>query len=162
MCWPKANFGLLLAQHKFSTADISHNFCRSATKFGSIRGLANRNLFPEFRELWSRVPVIPCGDMHRPFTDVLVKWFFDNFLMFADSFRLVSIHCVARGLGAGFPYKCPASRGSSVRQHGFLVLHLYIDADTPASRCCWHWKWARQSCTWYAVRHTASVVQRLE
>jgi len=41
--------------------------------------------------------------------------------MFADSFRLVSIHCVARGLGASFLYKCPASHGSSLRQHGFLV-----------------------------------------
>ena len=41
--------------------------------------------------------------------------------MFADSFRLVSIHCVARGLGASFLYKCPASHGSSLRQHGLLV-----------------------------------------
>jgi len=41
--------------------------------------------------------------------------------MFADSFRLVSIHCVARGLGASFLYNCPASHGSSLRQHGLLV-----------------------------------------
>jgi len=29
-------------------------------------GLANQNLFPfpEFRELWSGGPIIPCGDMH--------------------------------------------------------------------------------------------------
>jgi len=26
--------------------------------------------------------------------------------MFADSFSVVSIHCVARGLGASFLYKC--------------------------------------------------------
>ena len=44
-----------------------------------------------------------------------------HFPMFADSFRLVSIHCVARGLGAGFLYKCPASHGSTLRQHGLLV-----------------------------------------
>ena len=28
---------------------ISHTFCRSATKFGNVRGLANQNLFTEFR-----------------------------------------------------------------------------------------------------------------
>jgi len=27
-------------------------------------------------------------------TDALVKWFFDDFPMFADSFSLLSIHCV--------------------------------------------------------------------
>jgi len=36
-------------------------------------GLANRNLFPEFRELWSGGPVIPCGGMHQFFTGTLVK-----------------------------------------------------------------------------------------
>jgi len=65
--------------------------------------------------------VIPCGNMHQSITHRLVKWFFDNFPMFADSFRLLSIHCLARGLGACFLYKCPASRGSSLRQHGLLV-----------------------------------------
>jgi len=60
--------------------------------------------------------------MHQPFTGALVKWFFDdNFPMFADSFSVLSIHCVARGLGASFLYKCPASRGGSLRQHGLLV-----------------------------------------
>jgi len=44
--------------------------------------------------------------------------------MFADSFKLVSVHCVALGLGASFLYKCPAWRGSSLRQHGFLVFLL--------------------------------------
>ena len=94
--------------------DISHNFCRSATKFGNVRGLANRNLFPEFRELWSGGSVIPCGDMHQPFADTLVKRFFDNFPMFADGFSVLSIHCVARGLGESFLYKRPASRGGSL------------------------------------------------
>jgi len=41
--------------------------------------------------------------------------------MFADSFTLASIHCIARKLCANFLYKCPASRGSSLRQHGVLV-----------------------------------------
>jgi len=59
--------------------------------------MANGNLFAKFRELWSGNPVIPCGSMHwcAP-----VKWFFDNFHMFADSFSVLSIHAVARGLGA--------------------------------------------------------------
>jgi len=85
----KANVG------KLYTGDISHIFCWSATKFSRIRGLANGNLFPKFSELWSGSPVIPCSDMHQSFTDALVKWFLDNFPTFADSFRLVSIHCVA-------------------------------------------------------------------
>jgi len=59
--------------------DISHTFCRSATKFGIVSGMANRNLFPEFRELYSEGPVIPCGDMRQSSTDALVKRFFDNF-----------------------------------------------------------------------------------
>jgi len=74
-----------------SPTDISHNFCRSATKYGSVRGLASRKLFPEFRELWSQGPVTPCGDTRQFFTDALVKWFFDNFPMSADSFSVLSI-----------------------------------------------------------------------
>jgi len=66
--------------------------------------------------------VIPCGDMHQSFTGTLVKWFIDKFPMFADSVSVVSIHCVARGLGASFLYKCPALRGGSVRQHCLLIL----------------------------------------
>jgi len=86
--------------------------CRQITlKFGHVRSLAN--LFTEFREIWSPGSVIPCSDTHQSFTDVPVKWFFDNFI-FADSFRLVSIHGVARGLGASFLYKRPTSRGSSL------------------------------------------------
>jgi len=60
-------------------------------------GLANWRLFSEFCELWSRGLVIPCGDTHQSFIDALVKWFFDNFLIFSNSFRLVSDHCIARG-----------------------------------------------------------------
>jgi len=37
----------------FSTTEILRTFCPSATKFGTIRRLANRNLLLEFRELWS-------------------------------------------------------------------------------------------------------------
>jgi len=65
--------------------------------------------------------VISCGDMHQSFTDTRVKSFFDNFPMFADSFSVVSIYCVARGLGASFLYKCLAAHGGSLQQHGLLV-----------------------------------------
>jgi len=44
--------------------------------------------------------------------------------MFADSFSVLSVHCVARGLGASFLYKWPASPGGSLRQHSLLV---YLD-----------------------------------
>jgi len=42
--------------------DISHTSCWTATKFDSIRGLANQNLFPKFGELWFGGTAIPCGD----------------------------------------------------------------------------------------------------
>jgi len=82
----------------FFARDISHTFCRSATKFGRVMDLANRNLFPEFHQLSSGCTVIPRGDMHQSFTNALAKWFFNDFPVFADRFRLVSIHCVVRGL----------------------------------------------------------------
>jgi len=49
--------GYFPGEQNISTTDISHTCSRSATKFGNVGGLANRNLFPEFRELWSRDPV---------------------------------------------------------------------------------------------------------
>jgi len=58
------------------------------------RALANRNLFPEFRELWSWGPGIPCGELHW----CTCKVFFDNFSVFSDSFSVVSIRCVDREL----------------------------------------------------------------
>jgi len=42
---PRVNFGLLFRGAVFSTTDTSHTFCRSATKFGNVMGLTNRNLF---------------------------------------------------------------------------------------------------------------------
>jgi len=43
-------------------------------------------------------------------------------LLSVDSFSVLSIHCVARGLVASFLYKCPASCGGSLR-HGSLRQH---------------------------------------
>ena len=43
--------------------------------------------------LITRRLLIPCGDMHQSFTGTILKWFFDKFSMFADSFSILSIHC---------------------------------------------------------------------
>jgi len=40
-------------EHKFLIVDISETSCRIVTKFCTVRGLANGNLFPEFGELCS-------------------------------------------------------------------------------------------------------------
>ena len=82
-------------------------------------GSGNQNLFPKFRELWSRGPVILCGNMHQSLTDKLVKWFFDN--LFAESFSVLPVDCIAWRLAANFLYKCPTSRGGSLWQHSLLV-----------------------------------------
>jgi len=51
--------------HKFSITEFSDICCHIVTKFCTVRGLANGNLFPEFGELWLCGPVLPCGDMHQ-------------------------------------------------------------------------------------------------
>jgi len=111
----------------FSTTDISHTFLSERDEiwqcYKLLWGLANQNLFPEFREVWSWGSVW-CINMRRHAS--VLHWYtckvvFDNFHMFADSFSVLFIHCVVRGLGASFLYKCPASRGGSLRQHGILV-----------------------------------------
>ena len=65
--------------------------------------------------------MILCGDMHQSFTDILVKLVFDNFLMFANSFIVLSIHYVAPGLDANVLYKCPAPRGGPCDSTAFLL-----------------------------------------
>ena len=80
-----------------------HTFCRSATKVGRVRDLANRK-FPNF------VNFGPAGSrdsMHQSFTDALVKWLFRQLPMFADSFRLVSVHCVAEDYVQAFCTSVP-------------------------------------------------------
>jgi len=48
--------------------------------------------------------------------------------MFADSFNVLSVHCVARRLAAIVLYKCPASRGGSLQRHGLLISFNYVCA----------------------------------
>jgi len=69
--WTLVHFS---GEQKFLTLDISHTSCRSATKFGTIRGLASQHFFQffEFDELLSGGPAIPCGDMHQSFSDARV------------------------------------------------------------------------------------------
>ena len=119
----RVNFSLLFRGASFFTTDISHIFVgtRVGEEIWQRYGSGQPNLFPEFCELWCVGPMIPCGDMHQSFTDTLVNWFFNNFSMLADSFSVLSIYCVAQGLGASFLYKCPVSRGGSLQQHCLLV-----------------------------------------
>ena len=65
------NFGPLFRSTNFRQR-ISDTFCRTVTKFGIVRGLANSHLFPVFHELWSEGPAIPCSNVHHSFTDAAV------------------------------------------------------------------------------------------
>ena len=115
-----------------------YTFCRSATKFGNAGGLANQNLFPEFRELWSGCPVIPCGDMHQFFTDTLYSGFSTTsplcLPIFSGFFLFTALP--ERGLCTSFHYKCPASRGDSLWQQGLLVYRWIGQGRTRPS--CFH------------------------
>jgi len=73
--------------------------------------------------------------MHQSFTGALVKClFFDNFPMLADSFSVLSVHCVAQVSAARFLYNCPALRGGFLRQHCLLVLLTYLSVLRHAHR----------------------------
>jgi len=118
----ESTFSIVFRATNFSTVDISHTFCQSAMKFVHIRGLANRNLFPDFHELSSDGPF----DTMWQHASILY-WCICKVVFLTTSpclsigFRLVSIYCVAQRLDASFLYKCPASRGSSLCQHGLLI-----------------------------------------
>jgi len=71
--------------------DISHTFCRSATKFGRVRGLANRNLYPEFRELWHRIQ--GSRDTMRRHASVLRWYICNNFTTCKVVFRQLPHVC---------------------------------------------------------------------
>jgi len=68
---------------------------------------------------------MPSSGMHQSFTDTLTcKLVFRQLPHVCRRFSVLSVDCVARGLGASFLYKCPASRSGALRQHGFLVVKL--------------------------------------
>ena len=112
----RANLGLLFRGAKFFHNDLTH-FLSECEQIWQLGGSGQVKLIPKFRELWSGGSMIPCGNMHQSFTDALVKLFFDNFPMFADSFSVLSIHCIAQGLDACFLYKCPVLCGCSLQQY---------------------------------------------
>jgi len=90
------NVGLLFREQTFYTRDILRTLFVGAQQNLAALGpdLANGNLFPEFRELWSLrgpVSVIPCGNIHQSFTDALVKWFFDNIPEILDLFLFTAL-----------------------------------------------------------------------
>jgi len=80
--WPT-----LPASKLFHNRYLAH-FLSKRNEIWQRQGLANGNSFPEFHELWSGGPIIPCGDMHQSFTDAHVKWFCDNLPIFANSFSV--------------------------------------------------------------------------
>ena len=47
------NLAYFSRKQKFSTADISHIFCRSVTKFGSVRSIGVWQVLRDSGELWS-------------------------------------------------------------------------------------------------------------
>jgi len=66
------NFGPRLPGAQiFDNGYLAH-FCRSATKFGSVRGIGVCQVLRNFGELWFGGPAIPYDDMHQSFTDALV------------------------------------------------------------------------------------------
>jgi len=117
------NFRLLSRNQIFPTTDIPHVFCRSATKFGRVRGSCQSKLIP--RISWTLFR--GSRDTMRRHTSVIHWYICKVFRQLPHvcrySFSVLSIHCVARGLGLGLLYKCSgsASRGGSLRQHGLLV-----------------------------------------
>jgi len=83
-----------IGEQNFSTTDryLAHFFV------GARRNLATLGVWPIKTCSTNFVNFVrgSCDTMRRH--DALAKWYFDNFRMFADSFRLVSVHSVARGL----------------------------------------------------------------
>ena len=101
---------------KFFHNDISHIFCRSASKFGSVGGLANRNLFPEFRELWSGVSY--ASVLHQYIYKVVFRqlpYVCRQFQCSFYSLRFPRIRCKLSVQVPRIPRSFPA-------QHGLLVL----------------------------------------
>jgi len=78
------------------------------TKIGRVVGLANRHLFPEFGELWTGGPAIPCGDMHQSFTDALVSSFV-NFLLWFGAVDYAIVRFISFRIVSYPPWSCNAS-----------------------------------------------------
>ena len=88
---------------KFFHKGYLAHFLSERDKIWQCWGLASRHVFPEFRELsfGGGVPWYHATTCISP-SWYTVKWFFDNFPMFADNFSVLSINCVARGLCQAF------------------------------------------------------------
>jgi len=76
-------------EQNFSTTDISHTLCQSATKFGSIRDLTIKKYSPNFVNFGLGGLVISCGDMQKSFTYTCKVVFLNIFPIFADSFNVL-------------------------------------------------------------------------
>jgi len=121
------NFYLLFLGAKFFHKRYLADFCPSATRFGRVTAFGAWPIKTYSLNFVNFDPVVPWYHAATCISPSIIKWFFDNFPMFADSFSVLSIHCVVRGLGASFLYKFSASRGGSLRQHGLLVMFsIYV------------------------------------
>ena len=85
---PRVNFGLLSRGAKFFHKGYLAHFLSVRDDVWQCWGVwPIETYFPNFVN-FGPGPVTPCGDMHQCFIGTLVKWFLDNFPMFADSFNL--------------------------------------------------------------------------
>ena len=109
--WPRVNFGLLFRGANFSTMDISTLFVGAQGNLAALGVWSIETHSPNFVNFGPG-----SRDTMRRHASVLhrctCKVVFRQLSMFVDSFSVISIHCVARGLGASFLYKCFASRGN--------------------------------------------------
>ena len=78
------NFGLLFRGAKFfHNGYLAHFLSHSDNQNLGTLGSSQSKLIPEFFELLSRGPVIPCVDMHQSFIGTLVTWFSTTSLRFS-------------------------------------------------------------------------------
>jgi len=102
-------FGLYFSESKIFPQRNCTLFVAARRNLAVFRGLPNRKLYSEFRELWSGGPLVPCSDMHQSFIDC--KADFRQLPHVCRQLSVLPIHCLASGLGANFLYKWPASPG---------------------------------------------------
>ena len=129
------NFGLLFRGAKFFHNGYRAYFLSKRGEIWQRWGLANRNLFTEFCELWSWDPVIQCcrsciftpSDFDGPLFSChndLVRRFQPSGPVFLLPviWMVYHFHVVNFQSTSSFLYKCPASRGGVLWQHGLLVI----------------------------------------
>jgi len=103
----RVNFCLLFSGSKIFLQRISRTLFVGARRNLAVLGSGQSKLIRRISSTFVRgVPWYHAATCISPsITDTFVKWFFDNFPMFAYSFSVLSNYCVAPGLDASFLYK---------------------------------------------------------